>query len=270
MPRAATNITSSERHSDRHRASPVYADGKIYLTARDGVVTVVKAGRKFEVLASNDLGEPAESISASPAISNGRIYLRTFDALYCHRSFIVDRSGSVEVGGTREHLSTARICRAGSSKGPRNSSMTGKKEPVWSVAGRQHCLRRPWLWLFAVRPDADRLQVLSRIQDGQRGQACNSGIGIRGVAFNGPKETRPSFAGYEIQLLDDSGDKPNDHSTGSLYRYVAATANSMKPAGEWNQFEVECTGPRIRVTINGTRVQDVDQSKIESNQGQAA
>jgi len=65
--------------ADRHRASPVYADGKIYLTARKGIVTVVKAGREFEILASNELGE---SISASPAISNGRIYIRSFDALY--------------------------------------------------------------------------------------------------------------------------------------------------------------------------------------------
>lgn len=66
-------------HSDRYRASPVYADGKIYLTARGGMVTVVKAGKTFEVLSSNDLGE---AISSSPAISGGRIYLRTFNALY--------------------------------------------------------------------------------------------------------------------------------------------------------------------------------------------
>lgn len=64
---------------DRHRASPVYADGHIYTAARKGVVTVLKAGPKFEIVAQNDLGE---SISASPAISNGRIYIRTFDALY--------------------------------------------------------------------------------------------------------------------------------------------------------------------------------------------
>jgi outer membrane protein assembly factor BamB len=64
---------------DRHRASPVYADGHIYTTARKGVVTVLKAGPKFEIVAQNDLGE---STSASPAISGGRIYLRTFDALY--------------------------------------------------------------------------------------------------------------------------------------------------------------------------------------------
>jgi outer membrane protein assembly factor BamB len=66
-------------HADRHRASPVYGDGKIYLTARDGTITVVKPGKEFEVLATNVM---EESISSSLAISNGRIYVRTFDALY--------------------------------------------------------------------------------------------------------------------------------------------------------------------------------------------
>jgi len=64
---------------DRHRASPVYADGHIYLTARKGIVTVVKAGREFQVVSQNDMQEP---ITASPVISGGRIYLRSFDALY--------------------------------------------------------------------------------------------------------------------------------------------------------------------------------------------
>ncbi|MCI0360096.1 MAG: PQQ-binding-like beta-propeller repeat protein [Planctomycetaceae bacterium] len=64
---------------DRHRASPLYADGHIYLTARKGIVTVVKAGREFEVVATNDMQEP---ITASPVVSGGRIYLRSFDALY--------------------------------------------------------------------------------------------------------------------------------------------------------------------------------------------
>ena len=63
----------------RHRASPVYADGKIYLSGRDGKVTVVQPGPEFKILAQNDIGE---SLAASPAISGGRIYLRTFDALW--------------------------------------------------------------------------------------------------------------------------------------------------------------------------------------------
>ena len=63
----------------RHRSSPVYADGRIYLTARDGKTTVVKAGEKVEIVAENDL---AEDVSASPAISNGVIYLRSYTHLW--------------------------------------------------------------------------------------------------------------------------------------------------------------------------------------------
>jgi outer membrane protein assembly factor BamB len=66
-------------HEARYRASPVYADGKVYLTARDGTVTVVKAGPRFERLAENPLHD---QVSASPAIADGRIYLRGFRALY--------------------------------------------------------------------------------------------------------------------------------------------------------------------------------------------
>ncbi len=69
-----------KRVSDgKYRASPVYADGKVYLTSRIGVITVIKAGRDFEVLAENDLGEP---ISASPVFANGTLYLRGFENLW--------------------------------------------------------------------------------------------------------------------------------------------------------------------------------------------
>jgi outer membrane protein assembly factor BamB len=70
---------SQRTHVYRHRASPVYADGKIYLTARDGAVSVVKAGPTFQLLATNRL---PDDMTASPAISNGRIYLRGWKALY--------------------------------------------------------------------------------------------------------------------------------------------------------------------------------------------
>lgn len=66
-------------HSSRYRASPVYVDGKIILTARDGTCTVVKAGPTFETLAINRL---PDEFTASPAVSNGRIYLRGFQTLY--------------------------------------------------------------------------------------------------------------------------------------------------------------------------------------------
>jgi hypothetical protein len=37
-------------------------------------------------------------------------------------------------------------------------------------------------------------------------------------------------------------------------------ANAAKPAGEWNELEIVCRGPRIRVTLNGRIVQDVNQT----------
>jgi len=62
-----------------YSASPVLADGKIYVTNEDGVTTVVKAGPSFEVLAENALGDYCLS---SPAISNGQIFIRTAHNLY--------------------------------------------------------------------------------------------------------------------------------------------------------------------------------------------
>ena len=66
--------------AERYRGSPIYADGKIYLSGRDsGTFSVVKAGRKFELQATNRL---PDEFPASPAVSQGRIYLRGFRTLY--------------------------------------------------------------------------------------------------------------------------------------------------------------------------------------------
>lgn len=67
-------------HPGRYRASPVYADGKIYAVCRDGgFISVVKAGPKFELLAENHL---PDDIAASPAVADGRIYFRGYKSLY--------------------------------------------------------------------------------------------------------------------------------------------------------------------------------------------
>src|SRR5215813_12625988 len=54
-------------------ASPVAADGKIYLSSEDGEIFVVKAGPKYELLATNQMGEV---LMATPAISDGIIFVR--------------------------------------------------------------------------------------------------------------------------------------------------------------------------------------------------
>ncbi len=55
-------------------ASPVAGDGKIYYATEFGWVYVIKAGPTFELLASNNLGDP---VLATPAISAGTVYFRT-------------------------------------------------------------------------------------------------------------------------------------------------------------------------------------------------
>jgi outer membrane protein assembly factor BamB len=65
---------------DSYFASPVAAEGKVYFVSETGKVTVVKAGgNDWEILAVNDLGEECY---ATPAIADGRIYIRTRSSLY--------------------------------------------------------------------------------------------------------------------------------------------------------------------------------------------
>jgi outer membrane protein assembly factor BamB len=55
----------------------------VFLASVNGKVTVLKAGRAWEVLAVNDLGD---EIHATPALAGGRIYVRTRGTLYCFGS----------------------------------------------------------------------------------------------------------------------------------------------------------------------------------------
>jgi len=61
-------------------ASPVAFEGKILMTSEDGDTFIVKAGPKHEVLGTNSVGEP---VYASPAIADGRIFIRGEKNLYC-------------------------------------------------------------------------------------------------------------------------------------------------------------------------------------------
>ena len=60
--------------------SPVLAGGLVYMPNDDGVVTIFKPGKTYEEVAKTSIGE---GMFASPAISNGKIYLRGKKNLYC-------------------------------------------------------------------------------------------------------------------------------------------------------------------------------------------
>jgi outer membrane protein assembly factor BamB len=70
----------SARLEGEFAASPLVADGKLYVVSEDGTTTVLRAGGKAEVLGTNALGE---KILASPVAANGALYLRSDRHLYC-------------------------------------------------------------------------------------------------------------------------------------------------------------------------------------------
>jgi len=80
---AMTKMARVEQAVGGYSASPVAADGKVWLASEDGHIAVLRAGREWDVLKVNDLGE---GCFATPALSRGEIYVRTTAALYCFRS----------------------------------------------------------------------------------------------------------------------------------------------------------------------------------------
>jgi outer membrane protein assembly factor BamB len=66
---------------DNFKASPVGAGGKLYLASESGVVTIVKMGEQFEVLATNTLAD--QSFISSPVVAQGELYLRSKTHLFC-------------------------------------------------------------------------------------------------------------------------------------------------------------------------------------------
>ncbi len=66
-------------HGGPHRGSPTFADGKVFLMASDGTVSVVKAGREYQLIAKNSVDERT---AASLAVAGNTIYLRSYQALY--------------------------------------------------------------------------------------------------------------------------------------------------------------------------------------------
>lgn len=69
-----------ERLQGDYKPSPLAADGKIYFWSTKGKCTIVAASPKFEILAENQL---ADESTASPAVSDGKIFVHGKKSLYC-------------------------------------------------------------------------------------------------------------------------------------------------------------------------------------------
>jgi outer membrane protein assembly factor BamB len=64
-------------------SSPVLADGKIYFASRGGDIHVLEAGDEFKQLSVNRVTRDAEDFSATPAVSQGELFIRSHKHLYC-------------------------------------------------------------------------------------------------------------------------------------------------------------------------------------------
>jgi 3-keto-disaccharide hydrolase len=80
---------------------------------------------------------------------------------------------------------------------------------------------------------------------------CNSGVGIRV-----PKGAHPSSQGFEVQIIVP-GWKVDWQAAGALYSAIPPEVRASNPQGEWNTMEILCDGPRIRATLNGQVLYDI-------------
>jgi hypothetical protein len=83
--------------------------------------------------------------------------------------------------------------------------------------------------------------------------------------------------GLELQVIDSDGynekqaaaGKPGlkpEQYHGSLYHCVGAKHGYLRPVGEWNFQEIEINGQKIKVTLNGTKILDVDINTFDRSQ----
>jgi outer membrane protein assembly factor BamB len=70
----------SQEYGDAFYASPVYADGKVYITDMSGKTHIVKATSDYQLIGTPELGEKCV---CSPVFADGRVYLRGMNQLFC-------------------------------------------------------------------------------------------------------------------------------------------------------------------------------------------
>jgi len=90
----------------------------------------------------------------------------------------------------------------------------------------------------------------------------NNGVGIRA-----PLEGDAAYQGMEIQVLDDGAERYANlrpvQYTGSVYDLFPAKRGHLKPAGQWNRYEITANGRRVTVKMNGVVVTDANLDTVK-------
>lgn len=82
--------------------------------------------------------------------------------------------------------------------------------------------------------------------------------GNSGVFIRAPRAARQSFIGMEFQIHGDPNAPVGDDMTGALYLQQPPLVNAANPTDQWNSLEIICQGSKIKATLNGQVVQDID------------
>jgi len=86
--------------------------------------------------------------------------------------------------------------------------------------------------------------------------------GNNGIGLHAPLEGDAAYVGMEIQVLDNEADIYKNLQVyqyhGSVYGIMPAKRGYLKPVGEWNQEEIILSGTKIKVTLNGTVINEGD------------
>jgi hypothetical protein len=101
--------------------------------------------------------------------------------------------------------------------------------------------------------------------------------GNNGIALRTPLGGHSASDGLELQVIDSDGYNARQAAAGkkglepyqyhgSLYHCVGAKHGYLRPVGEWNFQEIEVRGQHIKVTLNGTKILDVNLDKLDRSQ----
>jgi hypothetical protein len=136
---------------------------------------------------------------------------------------------------------------------------TGEAAQCWQVEdGQLVCTGEKGPWLRTEETFGDfNLRLRYQVAEGG-----NSGIYVR-IPANGNhhhSDEKEPPAGFEVQVLDDNAEKYTKlkslQFTGALYGIVGPSQRVARPAGTWNELEIDCKDSHVVVVHNGVRVVD--------------
>ncbi|NQU22005.1 MAG: DUF1080 domain-containing protein [Candidatus Nealsonbacteria bacterium] len=168
-------------------------------------------------------------------------------------------------GGGQFLFRNVRITELGHTSLFDGKSLAGWKEvgngnECWKVAdGLLTCTGQRGSWLRSIEEHGDfNLRLEYKLKS-----AGNSGVYVR-ASEDG--DHHGEDGGVEIQILDDVHPRYADlkpyQFSGSIYKVAAAQQRVSRPAGQWNQMEINCRGTDYRITHNGVVVIDAKASEF--------